>query len=61
MQEGGFFRTAGTPQDGVTVRIAAKAVNDGFVFAFKFDDVRLGVADEGVHSGSMNSGAFAVH
>ena len=43
------------------MRIATKAVNDGFVFALKFDDVRLGVADEGVHSGSMNSGAFAVH
>ena len=33
------------------VRVTAKAVNDGFVFALKFDGVRLGVAGEDAHGG----------
>ena len=48
MQEGGFFRATGSAKDGVTVRVAAEAVDDSFVFALKFDDVRLGVAGTNV-------------
>lgn len=51
LQEGGFFRATAAAQDGVVVRVTTKAVNDGFVFALKFDGVRLGVAGEDAHGG----------
>ena len=44
LQEGGFFRATAAAQDGVVVRVTTKAVNDGFVFALKFDGVRFDLA-----------------
>lgn len=61
LQEGGFFSAAGAAEDGIAVRVAAEAVDDGLVFALEFDDVRLGIAGEGIHGGGVDGDAFAVH
>ena len=61
LQEGGFFSAAGAAEDGIAVRVAAEAVDDGLVFAFEFGDVRRSVAGEDVHGGGVDGGAFAVH
>lgn len=59
-QEFRFFRCTGSAEYGVAVRIAAEAVDDGFVLFFMHQSVSS-VAGEEPQRKSVDCAAFAVH